>query len=741
MSRLRLAGLLVLAAVLFCVGLDLSRTFDGTFFFVFQARDLERARLLLSGNPVFFGPEMTGGGNLPGPLYYFLLAGALALNEDWISTWALMVALAGAGGLAGWYWFRTRLSAAAGWFWLALYSTSYFTQVLLELYLNVSFVLFFAVAALLCLCEFSIAESRERRRGAFALFCLFVSLSLQLHFSLIFLFMGGLVLRPVRGKDLLAGLALFVLPWIPYLAWLAGILPGQEAGLVGRSSEAFPTIVSYVANIAKLPLAATAAHSGRFLEVVPVALLLAWMAAAAFRARLGPREARLAKALLVCALFGLLPFVYFFVAPIGRRYVIPLGLPVMFLATIAFERCRSSSSSLRLFSWGGAGLAIVSMAALLERHATKPPVSDALSTIILVPAAFFLAAGWLGGQPWRRAMPVAFAIAAAAALGLSQRAFVKLGYTNSSHVSGMRYVASMREWSMIWSIVRERTCWTYEEARKRIYYVNHHLEQEPRFGWERVPPQGADCAWAPDGFIVSILKREPGPVVPWLLASNIHADLRRGLTSGAIEVEEPSYARGMLVVPYYVRDKRSFPAYFHDQGEGYLMHGRRAFPEPSTSPAEAGRTADGKFLFRWNECPGRHPFCDAGVVVGLSAEKGDTWKLQAEAKGYVISQTSPWISPNWTESWRRPWVEVRCGKGSERFQLADSIGYEQAYGHQPGFPFDYNNSFVAPFEREWRFRCRGGPRAVTVGREATVVETLKESRVLAPKPLTLELAR
>src|SRR4051812_7452942 len=41
---------------------------------VFQARDLDRASLLTHGQFIFFGPEVTGGGNLPGPFYYVLLA-------------------------------------------------------------------------------------------------------------------------------------------------------------------------------------------------------------------------------------------------------------------------------------------------------------------------------------------------------------------------------------------------------------------------------------------------------------------------------------------------------------------------------------------------------------------------------------------------------------------------------------------------------------------------------------------
>jgi hypothetical protein len=40
--------------------------------FIYQARDLFRIDEIIQGTPIFYGPEMFGGGHLPGPFYYLM---------------------------------------------------------------------------------------------------------------------------------------------------------------------------------------------------------------------------------------------------------------------------------------------------------------------------------------------------------------------------------------------------------------------------------------------------------------------------------------------------------------------------------------------------------------------------------------------------------------------------------------------------------------------------------------------
>lgn len=734
---------------LFCLGLDAWRAFDSTFFFVFQARDIARARELLAGTPIFFGPEMTGGGNLPGPLYYLLLAIPLSIASSWQAAWAFMVLLAAAGGVAGWYWLRTRISAPAAWFWLVVYSGTFFTRVLLEMFMNISFTFLFGICALLAICESCSAQSPRRRELAFALACLCLGLGIQLHLSLIFLLPAFLILRPVGARAMGKGLLVFLLPSLPYFFWLlagsGGFFVGQAAGLAGKGRDALPTIVSFAANLTRLPFSETLAHSGRLLEVLPAPLVLFFLAALAKPGAAPKKEATIIRALLVCAGFGLIPFAYFFVAPIGRRYVVPLGLPLLLLSAVVFEGCRRSPARLKIFAAGGALLIAALFLVIFLGREVGQGNARLTAQLLLGAAAFGFAAFACGEAKGNRALPTAAAVALGAALCFAQRGVLERGYTNTSHVAGLRYVPSAAEWRAVWTVIRSRTCWSYEEARRRVFYANHHLEQEPSFSWELPVAGSAGCregearASAPDGFIVSIQKRDSGDPLAWLLEQNLQSDLKRGLASGAVELVGSSLSRGFLVIPYRVKDKESFPPFFHNTATGYLRAGNYAFPEPAAAPANARALPDGRLLFRWNECEGLRPFCDTGAFLRLERAGRSDLVAKVSVEGAAISQTSPWISPNWTELWRRPYVELSCGGRPQRAYIADSIGYDQANGHSPGFPFDYNNSFVAPFYRELRFRCAGKPTAVTVGREETVAESIRASRRLPARSLTLSL--
>lgn len=728
------------AIFFFLIAVGPVRTFFGTFFFIFQARDMERARQILEGRLIFFGPEITGGGNLLGPLYYYLMALPLAIWNSWQSVWGWMMVLTAAGAAAGWLWLRARLGPAAAWLWLGIFSCAYFSRVLLELFLNVSFLPGFAVVALIFICESYAAETVAGRRRALWGACFLLGLGIQLHFSVI-VWLGALAALHLHSKqergqllpagDLAKGLLMFALPLLPYFGWkalaAAGFETGQQNVFSGKTVEALPTMVAYVRKLAQFPLAETAGHAIRLAEVLPATLLLVVPALFWNRGDGGESAAnsawlkRTERALLFCAAFGLIPFAYFFVAPIGRRYVIPLGIPVHFLTVLLFERCRQN---LRGFLLGG--LALLAAMFFVAPHAFRADLSAeglaSLALALAVPAAAML----FGGGRSKLALAAAMVMAVGAVQ--MQRALIEAGVTSSGHVGVPRFVPNGKEWQVIWKTVRGRTCWSYEEAIRRLYFVNHHLEQDPQPGFELAAPPGL-CRPAlplPDGFFISILKRSPGGIKEWLLASHVQEDLKVALRNGALEVGEASFANGILVAPYWVRGRNVLPAFFHDTGEAYQRSAEDGLVSAGGIEGEAKKLGEGAYLFSWNECPGQHPYCGTGAVVRAAPETGGKWAFRVRVLGSTISQISPWIAPEWTASWRRPYFEVRCGKQWKRFELATSIGYEQAYGHRPDYPFDYNNSFVAPFERELSASCPGGPKAIALGREETRIENVTE---------------
>src|SRR5262245_26751402 len=92
---------------------------------VFQVRDLARAQDILNGRPIFFGPELTGGGHLPGAFYYYLLALPLSFSLGWKGSWLLLVLCHSISVGALWFFFRTRFGLLTAVFAISAYGTAY----------------------------------------------------------------------------------------------------------------------------------------------------------------------------------------------------------------------------------------------------------------------------------------------------------------------------------------------------------------------------------------------------------------------------------------------------------------------------------------------------------------------------------------------------------------------------------------------------------------------------------------
>src|SRR5437763_652159 len=71
-------------------------------FSIYQARDIQRALDLLNGHWIWYGPDLSGGGTLPGPFYYWLLALPLLIFGNWESLIWLNLTLASAAAVGFW---------------------------------------------------------------------------------------------------------------------------------------------------------------------------------------------------------------------------------------------------------------------------------------------------------------------------------------------------------------------------------------------------------------------------------------------------------------------------------------------------------------------------------------------------------------------------------------------------------------------------------------------------------------
>jgi hypothetical protein len=751
-SRWRRAGFLAAPLLFFVLELGVTRILARTTFLVFQSRDIHRGLQLLAGHGIFFGPEMTGGGNLFGPFYYYLLAAALAVHRSWTSAWILMIALASAAALAGWWHLRRRLSATAAWFWLGIFASAYGIALLLKSFLNVSFQIFFAQATLICLCESVWAKDSATRRRCIWAACFLLGVGIQLHLSLVVWLLPMLYLmmsRPVpweqRVRELGVGLALFVLPSIPYFAWKWGFLGGsgatQSPGLpVGDAGDALPIMLSFAITSLATPLQASLTLL-RAAGFFPLPLVFLFMAVRRLDTGAGSeRPTALSRwPLRACAIWGFVPFAYNLVAPIGYRYVLPVLLPVLYLAAFRFEEVLGSGRALRRLNGLLSAAMILEAAAAAVAFLYDGTMEDLLW--FCGPLLLLVMIVKLSGEQ-RRA--VVLALVLSVGVHRSQRALMDKGMVLTLPEQAPAKTMSYFDWKKLWVRVVRETGWSYDEAIRRIYFVNHPVEEDPRPAYDlalaevKAVRKGGPV---PDGYIVAFEKSDDIDIKGWLLRQRIDEDVRVALQSKELVVGRESLLPGFfLVVPYWKRPGGLLPRFFHDTSEGYFSSEGTEDPLITSLPEDARLLPDGRARFHWNECPMRLPYCSTNATVSFAPVSADRWRFDVEVRGGAISQVSPWVSPSWSENWTHPYLEVRCGARIEHLPLASTIGYVRAYGSNGEiFPVMYNNSIVAPFAKSLEVSCFSRPTSVAVGREATVVDSIREVRVMPGKRLEVSL--
>jgi hypothetical protein len=305
----------------------------------------------------------------------------------------------------------------------------------------------------------------------------------------------------------------------------------------------------------------------------------------------------------------------------------------------------------------------------------------------------------------------------------------------------------LSDYQKLWNFVYSDTGWDFDTAMRHIYFVNLRLDEDPRPVYEDVMQKNWEVTpsrHAADGYFVLNAKflnsrNEPFDYRDFLLKQRIPPEIRAALEKGEIKFKRPHF-HGAVLLPFRLSATANLPRQFHDLGEGYVRSAASRKLDLMTELEGAKTLADGTHMFKWNACPGHHPFCSTGAIVALNAGARGHYRLNVEVVGSAISQNSPWISPSWTEAWVRPYVEVKCGTQNKRFNLFSSIGLMREYGsNEYNELLQANNSVVAPLRREFEFDCPSTPTELAVGREATVVEKLMESVNLPGQRLNLSL--
>ncbi len=740
----------------FLATFDFGHSLFHTVHFVFQERDLTRAAALLNGSPIFFGPEMTGGGNLPGPLYYFLLALPMSMGGDWTSIWYYMIGLTAGGAVIGWSYVRTGASAAAAAVWVILFASAANISRILQVFLNVSFIFPFSIATFAALLVGMTAKSEGARRNAYFAGALISGFAIQLHFSTVTFLLGFLLaqacnrwlgIKRLNLKHLLIGLGLFALPTLPYFLFFSGHSAGQTWGqepfFSGEAQGALPSLLLLIEfALQSTPLELAVSLLNKIMESVPWILLPLFLSIwlVPVKGAKGDEYGRWLKPLLFLMAVAAIPFSYWTFATIGIRYSLMFTIAAIFLAAYLFSAIAQRPRRLEVYTFSTAALTVAAAGWFghVSWDALQPRDYLRFALTLAAPLVLYLATE---KSSLRKSGGILLALAVTAALSLTQKEFGRISYFYTEP----KLMPVAGKWNEMWRSVYQNTGWSYREAMRRMYFINHHLERDGRMSFDSAiqsmtpSPMGV----LPDGFIVSMSEPLRGysleQIKDWIAEQNIPQEIKEALKSGELKLSE-RYPTKFLLVPYTVNKPNLLPHFFHNNGQGYFASPEDELLMEVTEPEGVKVLKDGRLLYKWNECPSRHPFCNTGAVVRVEPNQVNSLRLTVEVIGSAISQVSPWISPTWTQRWLKPYVEVRCGGRDFRFKLAEAIGYSRNYSALPKHVLLWgNNSIVAPYTRDFIFPCGKSAAQIGIGREGSEVETLHEVKRLPATELSIHL--
>lgn len=730
-------------------------------FYMFQDRDMSRAQALLDGKMIFFGPELTGGGNLPGPFYYFLLSPPIWLGLGWMGAWYWMFVLIAAGAVCGWYFIRSKYDSVTASVWLLIFSFLQPIHHLTITFFNPSFnILFLVLANILTVLAFTSEKQKVRDRSI--LFAFLISgLIIQIHYSgithllaLLFLLAMAAKLRLPKPaiRKTVQGIGIFLLTLSPFLFWQIfahfNIYLGQAQSYVGSTAGSIPSLLSYF-KISTSAIQFIILCFQKLYLVLPVIFLIGIFLRYLFFSKSSaessslqtPEDAKnqsMLKVLLAISAFNFIPFSFYFFVPQGSRYGAPFAITMSFLAVVFIRKIFNSAEKWKKFNYA----AIVALAVMvgficywnLYRNQVIQKYFLSVLVMILVLTAVLY---------WRqkRTLIPLFSFLLIAILSQTQ------GLVQAKLVKGIHSEGNMPvywQWNLIWPQIYKRTGWGVEEALARTFFINHQREQSPRQAYlhfvKNLTYEANPLAKMPDGYFVTIDKPQGQDLKEWMINESIQKEIKEALISGDIVIGKYDKMARVSVAPYFVINKKQLPAYFHSAGWGYASLPEENILQSIKEPNGAIKLQQSKYLFKWNDCPDHHRYCDAGMIVDVKSDERGQYSFDVLAVGLALSQSSKWISPTWTQAWVNPYLDVTCGSETKRFQLATSVGYNRQYvGVDKFFQFPMvNNSILLPLNRHFEMTCQSNVSEMTAGFDNSLVEREYDSVTIPGHKQTLK---
>lgn len=687
---------------------------------IYESRDILRAQQVAAGNFIFYGPETSGGGFLPGGFYYYLTSIPLALGFSWHGIWWQMILLLGVGVAGIWAYFKKHLGWTAANSVVLLIMSSIYVNASVRLFVNPSFTPAFVILFLICIIEsFPLEKSSHgKRRNAWLIACLIMALAVQIHFTVLFLIPPVLIfnlLAPRFGierlsiKSLLQGLTLFISVLLPFTVWFWLRERGTTLGVDPHSIQGEAS-TAYQFLLRQLPYEFRRFNTSQFFERLSAFLLIPQMlayaigtgvnqfversAGASSSIQWSPRIRSLLLFFGLCSAFAALPSCYALIATWSVRYSLLFSLCYpLFLGILihSFELKYRTVNQLRRALLVGLVFAVLtlrrtSMAEFLVSFHTF----GTSAAILGFAGILFLSVSFRQlGMSLVRALGVGFIFVAVVT------AFEWQNYRIQFHSDELM---SLDEGQKAADLIYEKTGWGFAEARNHIHLINVDSEISIRPYWFNLPQKNPLPQSQIDGFIVGLINQNPpaadaiDPVV-WLKENRLEASIHAAIVKGDIKLLPALREDRLFILPYVF----SSPSFRIDvlQNRGLTYEGEKfeTIAQPNIR----------SFKAEFNNCPNKAAWCKVQVDVEQQ-NVGGKYALFMRVRGMSLSQTIEWVIPDWTEGLRDPTLEMNCHGKPASIVVAHSLGFSY-----DGDSWTQNHSVIAPFEKTVPDPCDGSP--------------------------------
>jgi hypothetical protein len=672
-----------------------------TEFSVFHARDLERAHDLLAGHWIWHGPETTGGGYLPGNLYYLLLSLFTRIKGGWETPWLGMLILASLAGAGTWLFLKRFYGNVSALIWIFIYFGSIFNSAILRLFYNPSFAFPFVLASI-CTTIFTYAYSGSLLSivGSFV----FLAFGIQFHFSLISIFLSlfvfqffasqlGLV-RPSHRHFMIA-LITGLLPLTPYLLFVInpdGSVPGipgdptsADGFILSRNDDIFPWWGYHIRKFGFGSL--TLSLLINLLVVTPIGFLVAFLFRIIFRQRntkVMSRDseehlARTHKILLVILLTSSAPafVVLLYISRMTKlRYLLPFALSLQVITSIWVSTFVKKYLRSRIWTFGF----ILIFAA------------------ITISSYFHLSNFLVKGR------------------GLYP--------FNWELKAGINYIY-------------KSTCWNINEMRERIFLVGIHSQASVLLPHdEKCDPHSVESGIKGSIFFMSPKVDQFGELTSLEIIDTLKKHGVEGTIISALESGEVRFGRiatfGRLnVIPMIENVPFSLPLRMHNVGYPYAISPLdRALTIAFEKQGKIMRLGPSTLLLKNRACPLENLYCQAGFLLEFAPLKTNETKQTSKRLNYVdvsivgqaLSQPSVWVRFSPTAAWSAPQISFLCKDGiSQKALLANAVGNRPAEEL-----FKESNYFLAPFSKRIKMSCNSKLESIEIKVDSSLLNTVSQ---------------